>query len=325
MSIRTAISKEEARRKAEEVVRFELGTFARLGSGEYDNEAGAFRFPLVIRSPRIITAGRENAVEDVRFLSELELGEVTVDGTDGEVDRPNRTTIRRKIREHKDEIEIAVQKALVSAAGRQLSHLPFPENQYSPLQDILSELLLRGEISMDRIEMMDENRNNDRYQEYIENLIELDLATRDGRIITNGDVLIGIEQDTDRYQEALNAAMGRYFENNLSEFQMIKRTLGPYLVIAGYYYRRSLELEEMPVVEEQELRRAIESEYSGREREEKLMKVSRYLIQLEDVGILQSLPQNGTRYWVGDESVKARLREQSDYLAPLETLMSQPA
>jgi hypothetical protein len=321
MSVETAMSMEEARRKAEHEARYELGTFVRVGPGKLDEEAGEFQFPLLIRSPKIITDGHQEEVTDVRYFSELDLGTLTIDATTGKLDRPNRSTIRRKVREHENEVEIAVQKALISSAGRKLSHLPFPENQYSPLQDILSEILLHKEISMAQIEMMDEERSNNRYREYVEKLVTLDLLNRRGGTITAGSVLVSLYDEKDTLQETLNAAMGRYFEHNVGEFNMIKRTLGPYLVVAGRYYRRALELEEMPVIDESELRRAIEYEYSGRTREEKLFKLSRYLIQLEDVGILESVSQNGGRYWSGDEAIYRDLRQHSDYLASAGTLL----
>jgi hypothetical protein len=321
MSIDTAMSMEEARRKAEHEVRYELGTFVRVGTGDLDEVEGEFRFPLLISSPKIITDSRQDETVDVRYFSELNLGTLTIDANTGDIDRPRRNTIRRKVREHENEVEIAVQKALVGAAGRKLSHLPFPENQYSPLQDILAEVLLQGEISMDDIDMMDEGRSNNRYHEYVEKLVSIDLLDREGRLVSAGSILVSLLDQTDSFQEAMNAAMGRYFEHNVGEFGMIKRTLGPYLVIAGRYYRRALELEEMPLVKENELRRAIEHEYSGKQRKQKLMKLSRYLIQLEAVGILESVSQNGEWYWSGNEEIRQNIRQQ-EYLTPVQTLIA---
>jgi hypothetical protein len=321
MSVDTAMSLEEARRKAEEEVRYDLGTFVRVGAGELDEEHGEFRFPLLIRSPKIITENQTQDVVDVRYFSELNLGTLRIDATTGEIDRPHRGKIRRKVREHENEVEIAVQKALVSAAGQKLSHLPFPENQYSPLQDILAEILLQDEMTMAQIELMDEGRSNNRYSEYTEKCLTIDLLDRNGDTLSAGSILVSLLDQTDSFQEALNAAMGRYFEHNVGEFGMIKRTLGPYLVVAGRYYRRALELEEMPVIEQDELRRAIEHEYSGKNREKKLMKLSRYLIQLEAVGILNSVNRNGEWHWSGDEELRDSIREQ-EYLDPIETLIA---
>jgi hypothetical protein len=70
MSVDTAMSLEEARRKAEHAVRTELGTFVRVGPGELDEGEGEFRFPLLISSPKIITDSRQENVVDVRYFSE---------------------------------------------------------------------------------------------------------------------------------------------------------------------------------------------------------------------------------------------------------------
>jgi len=314
---------DEARRKAMERVRFELGTFVRLGQGTLNKQENEYQFPLKLRSPKVILDAKRQKPVDVRYLSGLDLGRVTVDCTTGEVERPNRNTIKKKIRDREKELERAVQKALISASGDKFSHLPFPENQYAPLEDILAQLILEDEIPMAQIEMMDHGED-DKYKKYVDSLADLDLVRVDNRVLRSGDVLITILQDDDisSEYEALNAAVGKYFQQNLGEFKMIKRTLGPYLAIAGYYYRRALELEEMPAIKESDLRRAIESEYSGRRRDEKLFKLSRYLLQLEDVGILESVPQNGERYWMGNEDVRDAIRTQSEYIGPLSELVA---
>jgi hypothetical protein len=318
----TTISEDEARRHAEDVVRTELGMFLRLGDGEYDEKESEYQFDLVISSPKTIRDAPNDEVTDVRFFSELDLGQVTVDGKSGDVERPNIPTIKSKIRDQQEQVEIAVRKALVSAAGHRFAHLPFPENQYAPLEDILSHVLLHGTLSMDDISMMDADRDNRRYHEYTQNLLELYLLSQDGNTLTSGDVLIGIEDECDSYQETINTAIGRYFQHNLGEFDMINRTLGPYLVIASRYYRRALELEDLPLIDEEELRQSIVSEYSGKEQRQKLMKFYRYLVHLENVGILRSVNQGGQRLWVGDNEVDEMLREQTEYLGPVQTLLA---
>lgn len=318
----TTISEDEARRYAEDVVRSELGMFLRLGDSEYNESKNEYQFNLVIRSPKTIRNAPNREVTDVRFFSELNLGQVTVGGESGDVNRPDIPTIKSKIRSQQEQVEIAVRKALVSAAGHRFAHLPFPENQYAPLEDILAHILLHGSLSMDDISMMDADRENQRYHEYVQNLQDLDLLSQDGNTLTSGDVLIGIEDECESYQEIINAAIGRYFKHNLGEFDMINRTLGPYLVIAGRYYRRALELEDSPLIDEEELRESIASEYSGKEERQKLMKFYRYLVHLENVGILRSVNQGGQRLWVGDDEVDEMLREQTEYLGPVQTLLA---
>ena len=316
----TTITESEARRHAEGVVRSEMGMFLRVGEGEYNDEEGQYEFELLIRSPKLIE-NRSGEVTDVRYFEELDLGQVTVDGSTGDVERPRLQTVRAKIRDQRKEVEIAVRKALVSAAGRRFSHLPFPENQFSPLEDILAHVLVHGSLNIEQIELMDSDRTNDRYSEYVQNLLDLDLLKQEDRRLTSGNVLIGLEDQADSYQETINMAIGRYFEHHIGDFGMINRTLGPYLVIAGRYYRHAVMREEMPLISVDELRDAISAEYSGKQKQQKLMKLYRYLVHLDDVGILHPQTHGKDTYWVGNEEVQERLRNQSELLGPVQTLL----
>jgi hypothetical protein len=325
----TSVDVSEARRLAMEAVRFELGTYLRLDDGEFDEGDLEYTFPIILRSPKLILdEDKKNAV-DLRFLDPIEVGEVTVDAQSKDVDYPTPRQVKKELEKYEEELNAAIQKALVRASGSNLSHLPFPENQYAPLQDILSEVILNGEIAADDLEMMDSYEDGEKYMKYIDSLVELDLLKRGGDVFRSGDVLNTIQEkdkfeghELETHQDELNAALGRYFEHNVGEFEMIKRTLGPYLAIAGFYYRRALELDELPVIKEQELRDGIKLEYSGRERQKKLFKMSRYLVQLEDVGVLKSVYQGGERYWAGDDNTFQRLRDTADQLGPVTELFS---
>jgi hypothetical protein len=325
----TSVDVNEARRLAMEAVRFELGTYLRLDDGEFDENELKYTFSIILRSPKLILdEDKKNAV-DLRFLDRIEVGKVTVDAQTMDVDYPTPRQIKRELEKYEDELNAAIQKALVRASGSNLSHLPFPENQYAPLQDMLSEVILNGKIATDDIEMMDSYEDGEKYMKYIDSLVELDLLKRGDDVFRSGDVLNTIQNkgkfeghELETHQDELNAALGRYFEHNVGEFEMIKRTLGPYLAIAGFYYRRALELDELPVIKEQELRDGIKTEYSGRERQKKLFKMSRYLVQLEDVGVLKSVYQGGERYWAGDDNTFKRLRDTAEQLGPVTELVS---
>lgn len=319
----------EARRAAMEAVRFNLGTYLRLDDGEFDEEELEYTFPIVLRSPKLILdEGRENAV-DLRFLDPIHVGDVMVDASTKDVDYPTKSQVKDELEDYEMELVEAIQKALVRATGSNLSHLPFPENQYAPLQDILSEVILNAKISVAAIEMMDSYEDSDKYQKYIDSLVEIGLLKRRDHVFRSGDILNTIQEKDkfeghriETHQDELNAALGRYFEHNVGEFDMIKRTLGPYLALAGFYYRRALELDELPLIKESDLRDGIKLEYDGREQQKKLFKMSRYLVQLEEVGILSSVYQNGERYWDGDETTFTRLKATADQLGPITELFS---
>jgi len=326
----TAVTEEEARRKAAEAVRFNLGTYLRLKPGEFDKDDLQYQFPIVIRSPKLILeADKENAV-DVRYLDPVEVGVVTVDAESMEVEHPSGKEIDDKIESYEEEINQVVQKAIVRASGTDLSHLPFPENQYAPLRDLLSELLLNDQVYLKDIKRMDGPKDGDKYSKYVNNLVELDLARREVGAISSGNTLITIQSsdkfrdyETQTLQQQLNVALGLYFEHHIGDFDAIKRILGPYLALTGYYYRRSLELGELPNIKEEELRRGIKSEYKDRrEQNEKLFKMSRYLIQLEAVGILESVVEGGNRYWTGNGDTYQRLKRDANQWGSFSPLVS---
>lgn len=325
----TAVKENEARRLAMEAVRFNLGTYLRLDDGQFNQQELEYRFPIILKSPKLILdQHKENAV-DLRFLDALEVGEAVVDASTKEVNHPSSRKIKSKLNSYEKEINQEVQKALIRASGSSFSHLPFPENQYAPIQDILSEVILNGEIKIEDIRMMDSYEDGEKYQKHIDSLVELDLLKRGNVVLRGGDVLNTIQEkdlfeghELKTHQDELNAALGLYFQHNVGEFKMIKRTLGPYLAIAGFYYQRALTLGDLPVIKEADLRDGIILEYDGRRQKEKLFKMSRYLIQLEDVGILESVYQNGERYWTGNDTTFNRLKTTADQLGPVTGLFS---
>jgi hypothetical protein len=323
------VDSSEARRIAMEEVRFNLGTYLRLDDGEFNEEEFEYTFPIILQSPKLILdEDKENAV-DLRFLDPIEVGTVTVDANTKDVDRPTSSQVKKELKDYEKELHTAVQKALVRASGSSLTHLPFPENQYAPLRDILSEVILNGEITVTSLEMMDSYEDGEKYQKHIDSLVELDLLKRGGDVLRSGDVLNTIQEkdkfeghEVKTHQDELNAALGQYFEHNVGEIKMIKRTLGPYLALAGFYYRRALELNKLPAIKERDLRDGILFEYNGRKQQKKLFKMSRYLVQLEEIGVLTSVYQNGERYWVGDDTTFKRLKATADQLGPVTELFS---
>lgn len=328
MEYETAVTMREARREAVETARRQLGTYPRVGDGEYDHEEGRYSFAVTIRTPKLILSEDRDSAVDLRYLQPVEVGAVHVDAGDRSVDCPTRGELRGAVREYEAQLNEAIQKAVVRATGSNLSHLPFPGNQYAPVQDIISEVILNGEIDPDRLERMDDIDDSDKYRKYVDDLVEVDLLNRRSGTLVSGDVLTTIQKrqtfrghSLETHHDELDAALGRYFESNVGEIDMIKRTLGPYLAVAGYYYRRALELDELPRIEESDLRRGIELEYTGQEREQKVFKLSRYLVQLESVGVLESIYQSGDRYWVGDGTAFDNLRQSAGELGPVTNII----
>lgn len=317
-----AVTPEEARRLAVDKVRSAYGTFIRVGDGQLNEDDLVYEFPILTRKPNVIHSSDRESIIDVRFHKQLELGVVQVDARSREVQNPHREKIFRKIREHEESIENAIRKALVSVEGKSFAHLPFLENQFAPLEDLLSRLILEPTIPVEDIIERDEDRGGDRYQEYLNDLLENDLANRRGDELTQGDRLINLhDKNAEKYSVTLNDAMGIYFENNLDKFDLVYKTLGPYLVIAGRYYQRAIETREIPEIHEEELRAAIEAEYNGKRRRRSLFKFSHYLIKLQEVGILKPSTEGGPRLWKGRETVREDLEDMAEQFDPIQELL----
>lgn len=315
------IGETEARRKAEEVLAFKIGNLPHLGEPEEEDEE--FVFPLVTNMPRVIFDEDRRHPIDVKFMSSDKVGEIRIDKTTGEiVDRSHVYQIERKIRAQRMEIEEAVEKALVRSSATRFSRLPFPEHRYTPILDILSHLILEGPISSEELQEMNAS-NEQKYRDYVEMLDEVDLVReRDDGQIEADNIFIELQAQEDTHPEMLNAALAHFFEKGAEHIETIRSILGPYLVLAGYYYQRALEVDGYPKIPEQEFVEEIEKNYSGEDRVQKKFKISRYLIQLEEVELLESNNQAGSPTWSGRESVKQNLLREDQLLDPIAEVMA---
>lgn len=313
----SAISPEEARTVAERILRFKIGPQYSLGEPETDGEE--YVFPILISPPRVIFNERRSLPVDVKYLDPTKVGEIRVD-SDKETDYTLPQTVYRRVREYEEEIQQAVEKALISAAAKDFTQLPFPENRYAPVEDILGDIILRDSIALEDIAALESSDEGEgKYTKYIRQLEEIDLLRREDGRVKAGNVLINVQRDTDENHKALNGALAHYFRENVNDLEMIHQILGPYLAVAAFYYRLAIEADTLPTVEERELREAFKQHYRGRGRrtQVKLFKLSRYLLHLERAGILKAVTKSDGRVWSGNEDIKDDLDEQTQYLGVL--------
>lgn len=313
------INEREAREKAEETLAFEIGNLPRLG--EMETTDSEYIFPLEIRLPRVIfDADREEPVE-VKFMSSESLGEIRVDAMTGEVERPHIPRIESNIRQQRKQVENAVQKALVRSSAEQFSKLPFPEHRYTPILDILSHLIIEGPIHEEELDEM-KSIDEQKYRDYIEMLEDTSLVRWEDGQVEADNVLIELQTEESEPPKLLNSAMAHFFEEGADNIETIRSILGPHLIISGHYYRRSLELDNMPRMREQEFDDVMRWNYTGNDRVQKRFKLSRYLIQLENVEILESENGSGARTWYGTTDVKKNLLREDDLLSPISEVIA---
>lgn len=312
---KSGITRDQARLKAQKVLTKEVGNIPRLEEAEITEDN--FKFPVVARVPKLIFDADYEEIEDVRLLSDNKIGEIVVERSSGEVSRTRLHEMNSKIRIQKKKMKEAVDRALVKSSASKFSKLPFSEHRFTPIQDLISMVLLEKEVDLEKIEEMKEE-DKENYYKYLEILENLRLLrVTEGRIEAD-DVLIGIEDEGDKLSEKLELAMSHFFEKGIEHMDVIEQILGPYLEISSAYYFRSLELGSIPEIPEEKLREQIKDSYTKYEWKKKSFKTPRYLLQLEQVGILES--SDGGKTWKGNDEVRKSimtedLEEISDVIA----------
>lgn len=320
MSIQNApIDEDRAKIKAQKELAHEIGNLPYLAEVEYEEDT--YVFPLHIRLPRVIFGESRNEPIEVKFMSSERIGEIRIDAESGDLNRTQIHDIKTNIRRQKRVIEETVQKALVRSSARKFSKLPFPELRYTPILDILSRLLLEGAIAEEELERLTDQYEQS-YRDYIGTLVDVGLARMTDTHLEADDFLIELRAQESALPEQLNAAMAHFFEEGAGNIETIRQILGPYLTLAGHYYMQVLESGGMPEMVEDEFRQQINKAYRGSDRELKKFKLAHYLIQLEDVELLQSDMDTGVRTWVGEEEVREDILREQDMLEPMSEVIA---
>lgn len=320
MSIENApIDENSAKIKAQKELAHEIGNLPYLAEVEYEDDT--YVFPLHIRLPRVIFNESRSKPVDVNFMSSKRIGEIRIDAESGDLNRTQIHDIKTNIRKQKRVIEETVQKALVRSSARKFSKLPFPELRYTPILDILSRLLLDGAIAEEELEQLTDQYEQS-YRDYIDSLVDVGLARMTDGHLEADDFLIELRAQESQLPDQLNAAMAYFFQEGAADIDTIQQILGPYLTLAGHYYLQVLESGEMPDMTEDEFRQQINKAYRGSDRELKKFKLAHYLIQLEDVELLRSDMDTGTRTWTGEEEVREDILREQDLLQPMSGIIA---
>lgn len=320
MSIQNApIDEEQAKIKAQKELAHEIGNLPYIKGVEHDGDE--YVFPLHIRLPRVIFDEDRNSPVDVKFMSSKRIGEIRIHAESGELSRTRIHELKTNIRRQKRIIEEAVQKALIRSSARKFSKLPFPELRYTPILDVLSHLLLEGAISEEEIEQLS-HQYKQNYRDYIDSLVEVGLARMKEDHLEADNILIELRAREPNPPKQLNAAMAHFFEEGADDIETVHQILGPYLTLAGYYYMRVLESGQMPEITEEEFRQQMDKTYFGSDRELKKFKLAHYLIQLEEVGLLESEEDTGPRKWKGRDEVWEDILREQDLLEPVSEIIA---
>lgn len=301
------VPEEKAIESAEETLRLEIGNLPHLGAPEI--KEGVYVFPLLISIPRVIFDKEGEEPVGVRFLDETKIGEIHVDTSTGEVvDRTDLRTIENKIEEKEKEIEREVQRALIRSSAEEFSQLPYSTHRYTPVRNVLSDLILTEELPKANLKTMG---LYEKYLDHLDILLDSNLVREENGSYVAGDVLTQILSDSNvQPSDALKEAMKYLFKKYADDLEMMHEILGPHLEVAGYYYRRAIQSEKLPSVSKSEIGKMLESREHGKKAKRKGFQASRYLLQLEEVGLLESEAEHGNRVWAGDKTIRKEILEQ---------------
>jgi hypothetical protein len=180
---------------------------------------------------------------------------------------------------------------------------------------------LEGAIAEEELEQLTDQYEQS-YRDYIDTLVNAGLARMTDTHLEADDFLIELRAQESDLPEQLNAAMAHFLEEGAGDIETIRQILGPYLTLAGHYYMQVLESGEMPEMTEDEFRHQINKAYRGSDRELKKFKLAHYLIQLEDVELLQSDMDTGPRTWTGKSEVREDILREQDMLEPMSEVIA---
>ena len=105
--------------------------------------------PINVKYPRVFFDKNTNRPKKIRFMNFEKIGEIKIDANKGvPVEKPNYYTVRSEINERLDFIKTNVEKALVKVGADKFSKLPLSEHMHTPIEDIISYLLINDSIDL---------------------------------------------------------------------------------------------------------------------------------------------------------------------------------
>lgn len=294
------------KRKAEEIalyhIRENIGNIPHIG--KIIEEEDKFIVSIEVAYPRIIVDEVTKEPKKTRFLNVGVVGNLVIDKLRGNIiDKPRFYDVQRNIKERLDYVTERVEKALVKIGASNFSNLPFPTHIHTPVIDIISWLLVKDKLEISELEYLSADYQV-KYITHLDALEKVGLVERSGNIIMPGSVLVGIEEAEHTGPARLSSALTHFFREGYEYIESIRQVLGPHLTLSSIVYQRSLETEELIPFTFEHIEKCFFDYYRG----EKKIKIPRYLMQLESIGILEESVEHGNVVWYGIENIFNKLR-----------------
>lgn len=311
------ITKEEAEDIAHDLIKNKYGNLPSTGKPYLE---GTFWIvPINVKYPRVFFDKNTNRPKKIRFMNFEKIGEIKIDANKGvPVEKPNYYTVRSEINERLDFIKTNVEKALVKVGADKFSKLPLSEHMHTPIEDIISYLLINDSIDLNT---EFSNLSNDILEKYIKNvdsLIKVGLVRKtESNLLIPDNALIEIESISDILSNKLSKSLSYFFAEGYEDISSIRQVLGPYLSITGHIYEQSIEYDEIMPVNYFEIQNLMKRYY----REfVKQFKIPRYLIQLIEVGLIKQEIINGENVWLPTKKILENIKGEDEILSPIKEL-----
>jgi len=308
------VNKEQARAIALDIIRDNYGNIPY--PGEPVLEGDLWIVPIIARYPRVLVNERDNLPEKVRFMTFDNLGKIEIIAANGQLkERSTYWDVQSAINEELELVKTSVQKALVKNGAMKFSQLPFSEHMHTPIEDILSWILIYN--SMD-LEAQQDSLPMDRREKFLQNVGYLEsvgLVRKIGTTLEPGNPLIEIERTSRVLPLALSNSLAYFFEKGYEHINTIRQVLGPHLFVSGAIYQRSIENGAPSFLKIRSLENVMRDFYPSQY--DKIFKLPRYLVQCESVGLVNRTIVGGESAWCATEDLFIKVMGEEDILEPI--------
>jgi len=312
------VSEKDAKKFAYDIIREELGSIPYPDKPKL--KEGVWIVPITARYPRVLSDEIREVPEKVRFMNFENVGEIRIDANKGELlFRPGYYEVSNAIKENLEKVRTTVEMALVKVGANRFAQLPFPEHIHTPIVDILSWILINDNLDMSQDLSLIGVDNRDKYLQNINLLESVGLLRKSGNLIIPDNNLVEIETKYKNLTEKISNSIAFFFEKGYTQIESIKQVLGPHLTITAFCYERALEYGDLLSINYETIDRMMLGLYR---QEVKRIKLPRYLIQLESIGLLEETTISGKVLWRGKEEIFRRMQSEEEILQPIRNFLA---
>lgn len=313
----------DAFRVAQKDIWARVGSFCYPARPRTDPQGAVTEFEVWADIPRIYSDPLTGVPVDTHYFRFKGIGRVQVSLYKG---TPTASVTwmeaRRALKERMEEVDISVEKALLKTSASAFSELPLAEHMHTPLLDILSALIFDRTIDLDYwSERMPPDEEETKLSVYVASLETAQLARREGHHVVPGNVFLALQERDLTSSELLRASLRAFFESGIDQIESIRRVIGPQLRIASRVYETGLEWGPDKGLTRREITAFVSREaYPNDTRKE--LQVPRYLVQLEDIGLVRQVASSGAEIFKGVPETYNNIRGLKRILLPFRRALS---